>query len=595
MAFNLSMPSSRPSLAQMARTPLALGIAAAVLSSVLLPRLPGRLGEVAFAALLGLGLGYAGLSCLRRARREIGMATPWRWTGFALLVTAASNLLIGPMILLGHTPLLPTASARMWGATFGNCLEVLSRLLLLVAITIWPSERMGVLDRVQRGLGGLILSGALLFVLLTALPELLEAFIRVGGPYGPVNLTFLLDLLTVVAALAVLIANAMDLPKTSAGPLRPLLAALLIYLGILLIQNSLVLGRHNYHWDGPTAWPLLASTGLLAQAAWGSPAGEGGKDILPAWIRPGLLAIPVALALGWGCWLAMTQPAALSPLARAIGLAVGGLVLLRLYLIQRELQTFNQSLERMVAERTRALEESVSAVLKTQRLNMVATLGAGLAHDFRNLLTVILGSSELMMLRAETGQPIAKRDIETIHDAANRGRHLAQQLMALGRQSGPAVPVAFDLGEEIASFLPLLERMVPASVKVMMAAEQGPLPVRADPRQIEQILVNLVANARDAMPGGGRIRISAACVAEGSGPWVRLQVEDDGQGMEPPVLERIFEPFFTTKPASQGTGLGLASVKGIVESWGGRLRASSAPGKGSVFTIDLRMAATDGS
>jgi signal transduction histidine kinase len=96
------------------------------------------------------------------------------------------------------------------------------------------------------------------------------------------------------------------------------------------------------------------------------------------------------------------------------------------------------------------------------------------------------------------------------------------------------------------------------------------------------------------MPGGGSIRISAACVAEGSGPWIRLQVEDDGQGMEPSVLERIFEPFFTTKAPGLGTGLGLASVKGIVESWGGRLRAASTPGKGSVFTIDLRMASPDG-
>lgn len=594
MASNRPMPSERPSLAVLARSPLVLGAAAAALAWLLLPRLPGRSGEVAFAELLGLGLGWAGLSCLRRARREDALASAWRWTGYALLTTAASNLLTGPLILLGRTPLLPTASARMWGATFGNSLEVLSRLLLLAAFTAWPSERPGLLGRFQRGLGGLILSGALLFVLLTALPGLLDVFIRVGGPYGPVNLTFLLDLLSVVAALAVLVAASMDLPRDLAASLRPLPAALLVYLGILLVQNSLVLGLRNYRWDGPTAWPLLASAAFLAHAALAPRAGRDGKDILPAWIRPGLLAIPVALALAWACWLLMDRPESLPPLARGIGLAVAGLVLLRLYLIQRELQVFNQSLERMVAERTRALEESVSAVLKTQRLNMVATLGAGLAHDFRNLLTVILGSSELMMLRAETGQPIPTRDIETIHEAAGRGRHLAQQLMALGRQSGPAAPVAFDLGREVEAFLPLLERMVPSSVKVMMAADPGPLPVRADPRQIEQILVNLVANARDAMPGGGSIRISAACVAEGSGPWIRLQVEDDGQGMEPSVLERIFEPFFTTKAPGLGTGLGLASVKGIVESWGGRLRAASAPGKGSIFTIELRMASPDG-
>src|SRR5215472_15975037 len=151
MASNLSMPSARPSLAQMARTPLALGVCAAALSWMLLPRLPGRFGEVAFAELLGFGLAYAGLCCLRRARRETVMAAAWRWTGFALLVTGASNLLTGPLILRGRTPLLPTASARMWGATFGNSLEVLSRLLLLLALTAWPSERTGAPGRLQRG------------------------------------------------------------------------------------------------------------------------------------------------------------------------------------------------------------------------------------------------------------------------------------------------------------------------------------------------------------------------------------------------------------------------------------------------------------
>ena len=589
------MPSARvESPARSAGSPFVLGILGALAAWLLLPRLPGRWGEIVFSSLLGLGLGAAGLACLRRARRGATLSAAWRWTGLALLLTAFSNLCTGPLILLGGSGALPTLPARMWAATFMNGLEILSRLLLLFGFAAWPSERPGALGLAQRALGGLIVSGSLLFVLLTALPGLLDAFIHVGGAFGPVNLTFLLDLLSVVAALAVLVSAEMDLPADLSDAMRPLPLALLVYLTILLAQNSLVLGQRNYRWDGPTAWPLLASTGFLVHAALSDPQRAMPRERFMRWIRPALLALPVGLALAWGTWLALGSPSSVPLLARVIGIAVAGLILLRLYLAQRELQTFNHLLERKVAERTKAVEESVAALLRTQRLNMVATLGAGLAHDFRNLLTVILGSSELMMMRADAGQALARQDLESIHDAASRGRHLAQQLMALGRQTEQPAPSAFDLGKEVETFLPLLERMVPATVKVLMESEPGPLPVRADPRQIEQILVNLVANARDAMPQGGRIRIRAAFLPAESGPWVRLEVADDGQGMEAPVLARIFEPFFTTKAPGQGTGLGLASVKAIVESWGGRLVASSEPGHGSTFTIDLRMAGPEG-
>ncbi|HET6329991.1 MAG TPA: HAMP domain-containing sensor histidine kinase [Holophagaceae bacterium] len=573
----------------MAVSPLAVGAAVAIAAWLTLPRLPGRWGEICFATLLGLGLGWAGLACLRRAQwADATAVSAWRWTGLALFVTALSNLLTGPVILLGASGVLPTAGARMWAATFGNSLEVISRLLLIVGLTTWPSERPGALARVQRGLGGLIVSGSLLFVLLTAMPGLLDAFINLRGPYGPVNLTFLLDLLSVVAALAVLLPASVDLSDTFAPSLRPLPTALLVYLGILLIQNGLVMGLHAYHWDGLTAWPLLTATGLLAYA--GTTRGNlAPREAHEPWIRPGFLALPVGVALVWGAWLALERPETVHPLGRAIGIAVGTLVLLRLYLTQRELQTFNHRLEGKVAERTKALEESVSAMLKTQRLNMVATLGAGLAHDFRNLLTVILGSSELMMLRQETGQPMDRRDLESIRDAASRGRDLAQQLMALGRQSDHPQAVAFDLAQQVETFMPLLERMVPSTVKVLMEGTRAPLPIRSDPRQIEQILVNLVANARDALPKGGRIHIRTSCVETDSGPWARIQVEDDGTGMEPAVLDRIFDPFYTTKAPGLGTGLGLASVKAIVESWGGRLLATSSPGQGSLFTVDLKV------
>lgn len=580
----------RLGLRSMVLSPWAVGLLAALGAWWVLPSLPWRWGEIGFSLLLAIGLTWSGFACLRRAKSvEAVLAPAWRWTGRALLLSAASNLLTGPLLLLGRTPLLPTPEVRMWASTFGNSLDLISRFLLIAGLTVWPSGRPGALARSQRAIAGLIVSGSLMFVLLTAMPGLLDVFLKVGGPYGPVNLTFLLDLLAVVAALAILLSASMDLSDASASALRPLPLALLVYLSALLLQNSLVMGLHAYHWDGPAAWPLLASLGLLAWAGGARPSSLG-KETTVGWLRPVFLAFPVGVAMVWASWLALARPETVHPLGRGIGIAVGGLLLLRLYLTQRELATFNHRLEAMVAERTRALEESVSALLKTQRLNMVATLGAGLAHDFRNLLTVIMGSSELLILRKEAGQSLDTRELESIRDAAERGRDLAQQLMALGRKSDRPEAVSFDLTRQVETFLPLLERMVPASVKVLMEGSPSTLQVQADPRQMEQILVNLVANARDALPAGGRIRIRTFALDTETGPWARIQVEDDGTGMEPTVLARIFDPFYTTKAPGAGTGLGLASVKAIVESWGGRLRATSEQGRGSIFTVDLRLA-----
>ncbi|HEU4951935.1 MAG TPA: HAMP domain-containing sensor histidine kinase, partial [Holophagaceae bacterium] len=505
------------------------------------------------------------------------------------LASALSNALSGPLLLLDAVGGITHPAGRMWGATLLNGLEVLSRLLLLAGLASWPPERPGGLAAAQRSLGGLLVSACLLFGVLTLVPDLLEVFVHPTSPYGPVNLTFLLDLLAVLACLSALLAAGLDLPEEAAQALGTLPLALCLYLAVLAVQSLLVVSTGQFRWDGPTAWPLLVATGGLLQAALAPvPERRPARAAVSDWLRPAILALPVTLALAWASWLALARPGSVTSLARAVGITIAALLLLRLFLAQRELQSFNHRLEREVTERTRALEESVSAVLKTQRLNMVATLGAGLAHDFRNLLTVILGSSELLMLKREAGQAIEPADLEAIRGAAQRGRQLAQQLMSLGRQSDLAQPVDFDLSAQVKAFLPLLERMLPASVK-LLAEVEAPLAVRADPRQVEQVLVNLVANARDALPRGGRIRIRTSRIDTEAGPWARLQVEDDGSGMEPGVLERIFEPFFTTKAPGQGTGLGLASVKGIVETWGGRLRATSAPGEGSTFTVDLRL------
>jgi PAS domain S-box-containing protein len=254
---------------------------------------------------------------------------------------------------------------------------------------------------------------------------------------------------------------------------------------------------------------------------------------------------------------------------------------------------------RDVTERAQALEEkeSLQAQLhQAQKLETVGRLAGGIAHDFNNLLSVMLNYSSFVM-KAVEGDQALKEDVAEIKLAAERAASLTRQLLIFSRREIPT-PQVVDLNTVIAGVEKLLKRSIGEDVVLRVDLEEPLHRIKADPGQIEQVLLNLAINARDAMSGGGTITITTstvdldkAAVARKvgltAGPHVRLQVMDTGSGMSPDVRERAFEPFFTTKPKEVGTGLGLATVYGIIQQSKGHIAVDSTEGIGTTFTIHI--------
>ena len=233
---------------------------------------------------------------------------------------------------------------------------------------------------------------------------------------------------------------------------------------------------------------------------------------------------------------------------------------------------------------------------QAQKMESVGRLAGGVAHDFNNILTVILGHSELALGQVDPAQPI-HRDLTEIHKAAERSADLTRQLLAFARKQTVA-PQVLDLNRTIEGMLQMLQRLIGESIDLSFHPEGPAWPVKVDPSQIDQILVNLCANARDSIDGVGRIEIGtenlaldeAACAGRAGfvpGEFVRLTVGDNGCGMDRETLGHIFEPFFTTKGVGEGTGLGLATIYGIVKQNKGFIHVQSERGSGTVFSLYL--------
>ncbi len=279
------------------------------------------------------------------------------------------------------------------------------------------------------------------------------------------------------------------------------------------------------------------------------------------------------------------------------------------------LQELNSSLEATVAQRTRELEDAHRRALKdqaikerlraqaererlenrlhhAQRLESLGQLAGGVAHDFNNLLAVIL-TCTAFVAEATEGNESVRADVEQIRTAAERAARLTRQLLIFGRRDKANIEV-LDLGTVVTDIHGLLARTIGEDV-TLVVRETGDLPaIRADRGQMEQVLINLAVNARDAMPGGGTLTIRLGTSMLDAdyarlhpqitpGHYVELSVSDTGVGMAPEIVSRIFEPFFTTKPRDKGTGLGLATVHGIVAGSGGSLSVYSEPGMGTTF------------
>jgi signal transduction histidine kinase/CheY-like chemotaxis protein len=294
-------------------------------------------------------------------------------------------------------------------------------------------------------------------------------------------------------------------------------------------------------------------------------------------------------------WL---QPDRSAQRARAVGWALLGAVLAALLVI-----LWNASLRRQVAAQTRAVrtqfeekERTQAALAATehelrnaQRLETVGRVAGGMAHDFNNVLSVVLSYG--YALREElVERGLATGDVDEILSASERAARLTRQLLAFNRAT-PVAAVRLDLRAVALEMRSMLQRLVGEHIRVELALPDDPVVIEAELTQIEQVLLNLAANARDAMPEGGRLALRIEAVAHPgdealpAGDYAAVTVTDTGLGMDAPTLARVFEPFFTTKEVGHGTGLGLATVHAQVRRLRGKVTVESTPGRGATFRI----------
>ena len=263
----------------------------------------------------------------------------------------------------------------------------------------------------------------------------------------------------------------------------------------------------------------------------------------------------------------------------------------------QQVQSANETLEQRVEARSRELSVAHAALRQTQKMDAIGQLTGGIAHDFNNLLAGIIGSLEMIGRRVSNGRMEGlEKYVGAAQDSANRAATLTQRLLAFSRRQ-TLDPKPTDVNRLVSGVEQFISTMIGPSINIKVAADKGLWPIKIDASQLENSIIHLTINARDAMPDGGEITIETSNIEHGSaaisgeplpdGEFVLINVSDSGTGIPPDILEKIFDPFFTTKPVGQGTGLGLSMIHGFVNQSGGRVSARSSVGAGTTISLYL--------
>ena len=527
------------------------------------------------------------VAALTRARREPDAATGWRVIGAAMGLLALSAASVAVELIRAGTVLpFPRLGDWLQLAGFAGC---------GLGLLVWPLTSGGASVRVRTlvdaslfavasygitwgvAIGPMRSAGvpaavwAMIVSQFTVMTVLLAIVLYLGlgdtgrfrGPLGWIGAT---GLTAVVGTFAALAAGATS--TYYLGHPADILAWLALAVGVgAACSSAPVTG--SAHGPGRERDPLLF----------------GG------WVTYG----SVFAAFAVGLWVLVVQRRDDLVVVLA-GFSIVLLLVVRQILSVRDIRHLTATLEAKVEARTRELEASQLTLQRTARLEALGRLAGGVAHDINNLLMGIVGYAELLEMSVDGTDP-RRDDILQIRKSVERGARLTRQLLAFARKQ-PGKPIVLDPSALLSDLERLLHRLIGSDVRLEVRRSNGSGCVRIDPGQLEQVLVNLAVNAREAMPNGGTLTIEVADVeireqdavaVPGAqvGAWVRVRVRDTGAGMPPGVMARVFEPFFSTKVDTKGTGLGLSTVYGIVNQAEGFITVESTPGRGTTFDVHL--------
>ena len=509
----------------------------------------------------------AALLALRRAPLYPAETLGWRLLALSLLLMMFS-------IVLGSAwpfTSLPLGTQKLlW---FGS--RALHQLLLILGVLAWPWQEVRSHRRILHLTGSLLFSGSLLLSLW---------FISDWGT--SFSLASLLDANLLTSSMRigllgwVVLYLVFESPQRVYGALGWLLLNTLAGTFITGLIDTLV--SQGQGWLRPFGSLVLVAPLSLALAAYSGRPVEASDPADDSYRRRWELLpyLPFLLAGSLVMFRFVSTPR--RELLGVLGMSLlSALLVVRQLVLLRELRRANDDLEARVQTRTRELQLHKAAALRTERMNTMALLGAGLVHDLNNALMVIHQTLDFCELDIESGRGIEPASLNQIRGAADGVSALGQRLLSFGHQREDEPREALDVAEVLRNFEPILRMALPGRLRLDL--EVGPAPhfIEGTRSHLEQALLNLVVNAKDAIPAQGTITISL----HRQGAWVDLSVADTGTGLSEEVRRHLFEPFFTTKPKGQGTGLGLASMRALLEADGGRIEASNVEGGGTRFRI----------